>query len=138
MRFVLQLGFSNYRNYTAIAQAAEAAGWDWLSIPDSLFFPRLTESEYPYAETSAIRQYLEHSDFIEPFVAMSTMAAVTQRMRTVGDRVPSKVPTGAAATRTVGDRNAKPVDAADAAVSYVGESAAAPVVAGFAVVARVT
>ncbi|AKU11388.1 Luciferase-like monooxygenase superfamily protein [Azoarcus sp. CIB] len=80
MRFVLQLGFSNYRNYTAIAQAADAAGWDWLSIPDSLFFPRLTESEYPYAETSAIRQYLEHSDFIEPFVAMSTMAAVTQRI----------------------------------------------------------
>ncbi|NMG76470.1 TIGR03619 family F420-dependent LLM class oxidoreductase [Aromatoleum diolicum] len=81
MRFVLQLGFSNYRNYTAIARAAEESGWTWLSMPDSLFFPQRTESEYPYAETDAIRQYLEHSDFIEPFVAMSTMAAVTTRLR---------------------------------------------------------
>ncbi|MCK0508175.1 TIGR03619 family F420-dependent LLM class oxidoreductase [Aromatoleum anaerobium] len=81
MRFVLQLGFSNFRNYPAIAQAAEAAGWTWLSMPDSLFFPQLTESDYPYAETSAIRQYLEHSAFIEPFVAMSTMAALTSRIK---------------------------------------------------------
>ena len=81
MRFILQLGFSNYRNYTAIARAAEESGWTWLSMPDSLFFPQLTESEYPYAETDAIRKYLEHADFIEPFVAMSTMAAVTPRLR---------------------------------------------------------
>lgn len=81
MRFVLQLGFSSYRNYVALAQAAEEAGWSWLSMPDSLFFPQLTESEYPYAKTDAIRQYLEHSDFIEPFIAMSTMAAVTSRIK---------------------------------------------------------
>lgn len=81
MRFVLQLGFSNYRNYTAIARAAEEAGWHSLSLPDSLFYPRATESDYPYAETEAIRGYLEQSDFIEPFVAMATMAAVTTRLR---------------------------------------------------------
>ena len=81
MRFVLQLGFSHHRNYIALAQAAEQAGWSCLSMPDSLFFPRATESDYPYAQTDAIRSYIEQTDFIEPFVAMATMAAVTQRIR---------------------------------------------------------
>lgn len=81
MRFVLQLGFSSYRNYTAIAQAAEEAGWTWLSMPDSLFYPQITESDYPYADTGAIRDYLAHSAFIEPFVAMATMAALTSRIK---------------------------------------------------------
>lgn len=80
MQFVLQLGFCNFRNYVAIAQQAEAAGWSALSMPDSLFFPRATESDYPYADTEAIRGYIEHAEFIEPFVAMATMAAVTQRI----------------------------------------------------------
>lgn len=80
MKFVLQLGFCNFRNYVAIAQQAEAAGWSALSMPDSLFFPRATESDYPYADTEAIRGYIEHAEFIEPFVAMATMAAVTERI----------------------------------------------------------
>ncbi|WP_068637416.1 TIGR03619 family F420-dependent LLM class oxidoreductase [Thauera butanivorans] len=81
MKFVLQLGFTHYRNYLDLARAAEKAGWHSLSMPDSLFFPRATESDYPYAETDAIRGYLEHSEFIEPFVAMASMAAVTTRLR---------------------------------------------------------
>ena len=35
---------------------------------------------YPYADTEAIRGYIEHAEFIDPFVAMATMAAVTQRI----------------------------------------------------------
>lgn len=81
MRFTLQLGFSSYRNYPAIAKAAEAAGWSYLSMPDSLFFPQATESDYPYADTEAIRNYLEHSTIVEPIVAMSTMAAVTSSIK---------------------------------------------------------
>lgn len=81
MKFVLQLGFTHYRNYLDLAREAEKAGWHSLSMPDSLFFPRATESDYPYAETDAIRGYLERSEFIEPFVAMASMAAVTTRLR---------------------------------------------------------
>ena len=43
MRFVLQLGFASFRNYTALAQAAEEAGFSQLAMPDSLFYPRATE-----------------------------------------------------------------------------------------------
>lgn len=81
MHFTLQLGFSSYRNYPAIAKAAEAAGWSYLSMPDSLFFPRVTESDYPYADTDAIRKYLEHSTIVDPIVAMSVMAAVTSSIK---------------------------------------------------------
>jgi len=81
MKFVLQLGFASYRHYMDIAREAEKAGWDSLSMPDSLFYPQATESDYPYADTDAIRGYLEQSEFIEPFVAMASMAAVTTRLR---------------------------------------------------------
>lgn len=81
MKFVLQLGFSHFRNYMNLAREAERTGWDSLSMPDSLFFPRATASDYPYDDTDAVRGYLEHSEFIEPFVAMASMAAVTTRLR---------------------------------------------------------
>jgi probable F420-dependent oxidoreductase len=81
MRFTLQLGFARFPDYQAIARAAEAAGFSSIGLPDSFFFPRRTESEYPYADTTMIRGYIEAMPFIEPLVAMSWMAAVTQRIR---------------------------------------------------------
>ncbi len=81
MRFTLQLGFARYPDYQAIARAAEAAGFSSIGLPDSFFFPKRTESEYPYADTSMIRGYIEAMPFIEPLVAMSWMAAVSQRIR---------------------------------------------------------
>ncbi|HQR03554.1 MAG: LLM class flavin-dependent oxidoreductase [Proteobacteria bacterium] len=78
MKFVLQLGFAHFSDYVTLAQHAEAAGWSALSMPDSLFFPKLSDSDYPYADTEAIRQYIEASPFIEPFIAMATMAAQTR------------------------------------------------------------
>lgn len=81
MRFTLMLGIGGYQDYQAIAQAAEAYGWTSISMPDSIFFPQKTESDYPYADTEAVRQYIGASPFIEPIVAMTTMAAVTHKIR---------------------------------------------------------
>lgn len=81
MRFTLQLGFARYPDYQRIARAAEEAGFSAIGLPDSFFYPRRTESEYPYADTSMIRGYIEAMPFIEPMVAMSWMAAVTTRIR---------------------------------------------------------
>jgi alkanesulfonate monooxygenase SsuD/methylene tetrahydromethanopterin reductase-like flavin-dependent oxidoreductase (luciferase family) len=50
-------------------------------MPDSFFFPKDSDSEYPYADTDAIRQFISVSPFIEPLVAMSWMAAVTSTIR---------------------------------------------------------
>jgi probable F420-dependent oxidoreductase len=81
MRFTLQLGFARYPDYQVIARAAEEAGFSSIGLPDSFFFPKDSDSEYPYADTSMIRGYIEAMPFIEPLVAMSWMAAVTTRIR---------------------------------------------------------
>ena len=81
MRFTLQLGFARYPDYQEIARTAEEAGFGSVGLPDSFFYPKRTESEYPYADTSMIRGYIEAMPFIEPLVAMSWMAAVTRRIR---------------------------------------------------------
>jgi probable F420-dependent oxidoreductase len=75
------LSRGEYRDFLAIAQAAEASGWTSITIPDSLFFPQSTVSRYPYADTDNIRQYISATPFIEPFIAMSWMAAVTKTLR---------------------------------------------------------
>lgn len=81
MRFTLALGTAHYQSYPDMARAAEESGWTSITLPDSLFFPQKTVSDYPYADTAAIRQYIEAFPFIEPFVAIATMAAVTKKVR---------------------------------------------------------
>ena len=94
MRFTLALGFSHYSNFQNIARAAEAAGWSSICMPDSFFFPKTTQSEYPYADTQMIRNYIEATPFIEPVVCMTWMAAVTTRLRFYPDvlKVPTRQP----------------------------------------------
>lgn len=81
MKFALLLGFSHFRDFPALAQAAEAAGFDAVAMPDSLFYPKTTESEYPYNDTGVIREYIGATPFVEPFISMTMMAAVTTRIR---------------------------------------------------------
>ena len=81
MRCTLMMGIGGHEDYVAVARAAEDAGWATISVPDSFFFPRTTESEYPYSDHEMIRGFLEVSPFIEPIVAMSVMAAATQTIR---------------------------------------------------------
>ena len=94
MRFTLQLGFSRYPDYQAIACAAEESGWSSIGMPDSFFFPQTTDSQYPYADTEMIRAYIEAMPFIEPIVAMTWMAAVTKKIRLYPSvmKVPTRQP----------------------------------------------
>ena len=94
MRFTLQLAFARPQDYQAIALAAEAAGFSSIGMPDSFFFPERTESEYPYADTTSIREYIGAMPFIEPLVAMSWLAAVTRRIRLYPSvlKVPTRQP----------------------------------------------
>ena len=81
MKFTLLLSDGAYPQFQTLAREAEAAGWSAIALPDSIFFPRITESDYPYADTEMIRQYISATPFIEPFVAMTWMAAVTKTLR---------------------------------------------------------
>jgi len=81
MRFSLMTGLGGTGDYTAIATAAEAAGWSSLAVPDSLFYPEVTESDYPYLSTEAVRQTLESVPVLDPLIAMTSMASVTSSLR---------------------------------------------------------
>lgn len=81
MRFSLLTGLGGTEDYPAIARAAESSGFHSLAIPDSLFYPEITESDYPYMNTDAVRQVLDGVPVLDPFIAMATMAAVTETLR---------------------------------------------------------
>jgi probable F420-dependent oxidoreductase len=81
MRYTLMLGLGGHEDYSRLAQAAEAAGWNAISVPDSIFYPRISESDYPYADTAAVRGVLKATPVIDPLVAIAGMAAVTGKIR---------------------------------------------------------
>ena len=80
MRFTYAESMCDPAQYAPLARAAEAAGWDSFTIPDSLCYPEHSDSKYPYTPDGN-REFLEGKPFIEPFVLVPTLAAVTERIR---------------------------------------------------------
>jgi probable F420-dependent oxidoreductase len=80
MRFTFAEAMTDPSYYVPLAQAAEAAGYDSITVADSLCYPKDSDSVYPYTEDGS-REFLEDKAFIEPFVLMAAMGAATQRLR---------------------------------------------------------
>jgi len=68
--------------YVPLAQAAEDAGYDSFLIADSISYPAESMTGYPY-NPDGTREFLENKPFIEPFVLMGALSAVTTRLRFV-------------------------------------------------------
>ncbi|MFT6274456.1 MAG: putative F420-dependent oxidoreductase [Halioglobus sp.] len=67
-------------HYLPLAKAAEAAGYDGITIPDSICYPQEASSKYPY-NADGSREFLESIPFLESLIAVSAMAAVTEKIR---------------------------------------------------------
>ena len=80
MRFTYAESMCDPSHFLPLARAAEAAGWDSFSIPDSICYPEVSDSTYPYTPDGR-REFLEGKPFIEPFSLIPAMAAVTERLR---------------------------------------------------------
>lgn len=63
-----------------LAKALEAAGWDGITVPDSICYPEVSDSTYPYTPDGD-RGFLEDKPFLEPFSLIPAMGAVTERLR---------------------------------------------------------
>jgi probable F420-dependent oxidoreductase len=63
-----------------MARAAEECGFDTITVPDSVFFPEKVSAEYPYSADGG-RFWAPDTPFVDPFVSISAMAAVTERIR---------------------------------------------------------
>ena len=79
MRFVLGIGLlTDPAHAVPLAVEAERAGFDALQVGDSLYYPRHSDSKYPYYETD--RSFLENIPFLDPAVLLAAMATATRRL----------------------------------------------------------
>ncbi|MEY2433035.1 MAG: hypothetical protein QOC92_2760, partial [Acidimicrobiaceae bacterium] len=82
MKFIAAIAMTDPGFIVPMAQAAEDAGYDVIAVPDSIAYPRESDSTYPYTPDGS-REFLEHKPLVEPLIAIATMAAVTSRIRFV-------------------------------------------------------
>lgn len=80
MRFTYAEAMTQVEYYTPLARAAEAAGYTSMTVADSLIYPEVSDSTYPYTDTGD-REFLEDKGFIETLTLCSWLAAKTDTLR---------------------------------------------------------
>lgn len=80
MRFSYAESMCDPTHYVPLAKAAETCGFHSFVIPDSICYPEVSDSKYPYTPDGD-RHFLEDKPFIEPFTLIPALAAVTERLR---------------------------------------------------------
>ncbi|MFZ4517555.1 MAG: TIGR03619 family F420-dependent LLM class oxidoreductase [Microthrixaceae bacterium] len=80
MDFSLALPMLPPEHFLPLARAAEAAGFAGVAVPESVFFPEQVSADYPYTADGG-RFWAPETPFLDPFVAIPAMAAVTDRLR---------------------------------------------------------
>ena len=79
MRFCVPFPMFPADQLVPMAVAAEANGFDSIAVPDSVFYPQAVSADYPYSADGG-RFWTAETPFVDPFVAMAAMAAVTERI----------------------------------------------------------
>jgi probable F420-dependent oxidoreductase len=79
MRFTFAEAMCDPAQLIPLAQAAEEAGYHAFTVPDSICYPRESDTEYPYNDDGT-REFLEGKPFIDPFCLVSALGAVTRRL----------------------------------------------------------
>jgi probable F420-dependent oxidoreductase len=82
MEFYLPLAWTDPAHMLQLATAAEAAGFTGIAFSDHMIYPEKLESKYPYAP-DGIPHWLPTTPFVDPWVAMGHIAAVTTKVRFV-------------------------------------------------------
>ena len=80
MRFSFAESMCDPGHYRPLAVAAEASGYHSMVVPDSIVYPEVSDSTYPYTPDGN-REFLEGKPFIEPFTLIPALAAATERLR---------------------------------------------------------
>jgi len=80
MRFAYHAAMCNPDYYLPLAVAAEEAGFDCFTFPDSICYPQESDSKYPY-NSDGNREFLKGVPFLEPLVAIPALAMVATKLR---------------------------------------------------------
>lgn len=65
--------------YVRLARAVEEGGYDSVAVPESVFYAETTSGDYPFTSDGR-RWWKPETPFLDPFVAIAAMAAVTERI----------------------------------------------------------
>ena len=79
-RFTYAEAMTDPTFYVPLAKAAEAAGYDGMTIADSIAYPLESDSTYPYTPDGS-REFLDGKAFVEAFVMAGALSAVTTTLR---------------------------------------------------------
>ena len=79
MKFTLALAMCPPERVLPLAQAAEAAGWDAVCFPDSVFYPEQVSGSYPFTPDGK-RFWPDDAPFVDPLVGMPAVGAATERI----------------------------------------------------------
>ena len=82
MRFSYAESMTDPSFYLPLARAAEEAGYDSMVVPDSICYPEVSDTTYPF-NPDGTREFLDGKPFLEPFSLIPAMGAVTERLRFV-------------------------------------------------------
>ena len=80
MRFAYHACMCPQDQYLELAKAAESIGFDGFTLPDSICYPEVANTKYPY-NSDGNRNFLESTPFVEPFITIPYMAAATKHIR---------------------------------------------------------
>ena len=80
MRFAYHACMCPVDQYLPLAKETEALDFDGFTLPDSICYPKIADTKYPY-NADGSRNFLDGMPFVEPFSAIPAMAAVTSKLR---------------------------------------------------------
>lgn len=76
MKFSVAFPMIEAAHFLPLAQRAEQVGFDAVAVPESVFYPEVVSAKYPYTPDGD-RFWPAETPFLDPFVAIPAMAAVT-------------------------------------------------------------
>jgi probable F420-dependent oxidoreductase len=80
VRFTYAESMCDPEQLLPLALEAERAGFHSITIPDSLCYPEVSDSRYPYTPDGN-REFLEDKPILDPFCLSAAMGAITDRLR---------------------------------------------------------
>ena len=110
MRFHYAESMTAVANYVPLARAAEAHGYAGFTVPDSLIYPKASDTDYSYTDDGG-RELLESKPFVESFILATAIGVATKRLEltTIVVKLPVRPPLysaklAASAAALTGDR----------------------------------
>ena len=80
MKWSIPAAMIDPRELQSLARVADECGYHALALPDSVFYPEQVSADYPYSPDGK-RMWAPETPMPDPFIAMTAMAAVTERLR---------------------------------------------------------